>query len=82
MPDPGEVPLIESVDACTGAYDCPAMWHIHGCYGPDGSYNPDHRSEPLTESDDEPTNPLDVPPLTMTDDEWRAWCEFLGIDCG
>jgi hypothetical protein len=28
----------------------------------------------------EPVNPLDLPPLSMTDEEWAAWCEFLDID--
>jgi hypothetical protein len=40
---------------------------------------PEERNEPLTQSG-EPVNPLDLPPLSMTDDEWAEWCEFLGID--
>jgi hypothetical protein len=40
---------------------------------------PDPDVEPLTQSD-EPVNPLDLPPLSMTDEEWVEWCEFLGID--
>lgn len=31
---------------------------------------------------DEPRNPLDLPPLQMTDEEWAEWCEFLDIDDG
>lgn len=29
-----------------------------------------------------PRNPLDLPPLSMTDDEWQAWRKNLGMEGG
>ena len=40
---------------------------------------PENRMGPLN-NPDEPRNPLDLPPIEMTDDEWREWCAILGIE--
>jgi len=40
---------------------------------------PERPIEPPSDSD-EPCNPLDLPLLSMTDEEWCEWCEFLDID--
>ncbi len=46
--DPPHVMRDPVPDACTGAYDCPAEQHTHGCFRDDPCKHPEPTREPLS----------------------------------